>query len=66
VRDTRPGDRADQLELQFASIEIVEEAGAASKENRDDVNLHLVDQAGREVLLEDLGPATKRHVLAAT
>jgi len=38
------------------SIEIVEEADAPTKEKRDDVNLHLVDEAGREVLLETLAP----------
>ena len=64
MRDTRPGDRADRLEFHFASIEIIEEAGATTKQKRDDVNLHLVDETGREVLLENLGSATERHVLA--
>jgi hypothetical protein len=64
VRDARPRDRAHRLELHFASIEIVEEAFAATKQKRDDVNLHLVNEAGREILLEDLGATAERHILA--
>src|SRR4029434_1246338 len=64
VRDTRPRDRADRLELHFAFIEIVEEADATAKEKRDDVNLQFVDEAGREILLRDFGATAEPNILA--
>src|SRR4029453_19409460 len=64
MRDTRPGDRADRLQLHVGAIEIVEEARAATEEKWNDVNLQFVDKAGREVLLRDISSAAQRHIVA--
>ena len=64
MRHTRPGNRADRLKLHVAVIDIVEEARATTEENRNDVNLQFVDEAGGEILLRDVGSAAERHILA--
>ena len=63
MRHTRPGNRPDRLQLHIAVID-VEEARATTEENRNDVNLQFVDEAGGEILLRDVGSAAKRHILA--
>jgi hypothetical protein len=60
MRDSRAGDRANRLKLHFAAIDIVEEACAAAKEKRNDVNLQFVYEACPEVLLRDIRPPAKR------
>ena len=53
MRHTRPSNRADRLQLHVAVIDIVEEARATTEENRNDVNLQFVDEAGGEILLRE-------------
>src|SRR4051812_22991130 len=65
VRDARRPDCPNLLELDLTAPEVVEEASAAPEEQRDDVQLELVEKPRREVLVDDLGAAPEPHVLAA-
>src|SRR5215211_5712490 len=64
VRDPRRLDRPEFLELQIRSYS-VEEARASAQEDRRDVQLQLVDQTGRQVLVDDVGAAADEDVLLA-
>ena len=64
VLDLRTVDRADGFESDAAAMDVVEKPGASAQQARHDVNLHLVEQIGREVLLNDIGTAAERHILA--
>src|SRR5215211_2070662 len=64
VRDPRRLDRPEFLELQIRSHS-VEEARASAQEDRRDVQLQLVDQTGRQVLVDDVGAAADEDVLVA-
>ena len=64
MRDTRPCDRANWLELQVPAIGIVEEARAATEEKGNNVNLKFVDETCGQVLLCDISSAAQRHVFA--
>src|SRR5829696_5640611 len=64
VRDPRRLDCAELLELQIRSYS-VEEARASAQEDRRDVQLQLVDQTGRQVLVDDVGAAADEDVLLA-
>ena len=60
--------RADQLDAVVAcraAIEVVKEALAGAKEDRDDRQVNLVDQPRPQVLLDRGRAATQPHVLAA-
>src|SRR5215218_3857219 len=63
VRDPRRLDRPEFLELQIRSYS-VEEARASAQEDRRDVQLQLVDQTGRQVLVDDVGAADEDVLLA--
>ena len=52
-------DRPHGLELEPGAVEVVEEAGAAAEQDRHEVRLHLVEQAGGEVLLDRVGAAAE-------
>jgi hypothetical protein len=51
VGDGRGADKLDALVAGRAAIEVVEQSLAPAEEEGDDMDLHLVDQAGSEVLL---------------
>src|SRR5437870_11770269 len=65
VGDFRGLDHTDGLHPHIRASKIIEEAFAAAKENRNDVQLHLVHQTRRDVLLRDAGAAAKRYILAS-
>jgi hypothetical protein len=55
--DRRRGlDHLERLELDVLVAEVLEHAGAAAKEDRDEVDLELVDQPGGDELLADACP----------
>ena len=56
-------DRPNLLELQFGA-DVVEEPSAATKHQRDDVQLDLVDEPRREVLVDEAGAAADQDVLS--
>src|SRR4051812_26948429 len=63
MRDARRGpDDAGRLEV---AGDVLEEPRAAAEQDRRDVDLHLLDDAGAQVLLRDVGPAADRDVLVA-
>lgn len=53
------------LEADVGTSEIVEEPGASSQEEGHHVDLNLIYQSGREVLLRSLRSAGKRNVPAS-
>ena len=57
VRDARALDGAGDTEVARAVELAIEEAVAAAQEDGRDVDLHLVEEAGRQVLLGDVGAA---------
>src|SRR5205807_3097297 len=66
--DVRDGGRADELDAFVAvraAVEVVEEPLAAAEQDGHDHQVHLVDQAGAEVLL-DLGDATAEPDVVST
>lgn len=61
------GSRAGQLDALVAiwtSIEIVEQSLAAAQQDRHDRQVHFVDQASPEILLDGRCTATNPDVLA--
>ena len=64
VRDPGRLDRAELLELELRA-DAGEEARASAQEDRRDVQLQLVDQTGRQVLVDDVGAAADEDVLVA-
>ena len=60
MRDTGRLDRPDLLKLDLGAPEVVEEASAVPEQHRNDVELELVQEARRQVLLNDLGAAQSR------
>ena len=64
MRDPGRLERAKLLELQVRP-DTVEQTRTSAKEDRRDVQLQLVDQAGRQVLVDDVGAAADEDVLVA-
>src|ERR671923_1265104 len=63
VRDAGRLDRPDLLKLDLGAPEVVEEASAVPEQHRNDVELELVQEPRRQVLLNDLGAAPEPDVL---
>ena len=63
VHDGRRGDELDALVADSAAVEVVEEALTAAEQYWHDRDVHLVDQAGAEVLLDGCHPAAESDVL---
>src|SRR5687767_6384972 len=61
VRDSRCLDHAEQLEFHFGS-HALEEPRATAKDDWDDVQLQDVDEAGSQVLVDDIGPTADEDV----
>ena len=57
-------DHPEQFELHVRA-DAGEEARAATEEDRDDVELHLVHQPGGQVLVDDVGASADEDVLVA-
>ena len=55
-------DRADLLQRQVADV--IQQALSTTQQDRHDVQLHLVDEAGREVLPRDVRSTAELYVLA--
>ena len=49
--------RPDLLERDLGAAEIVEEASAVPEQHRNDVELELVEEPSRKILVDDLGAA---------
>ena len=64
VRHARRLDRPDLFEPELRA-DAVEQACAAAEHERRDVQLELVDEAGSQVLVDGVGSAADRDVLAA-
>ena len=58
-------DHARALKPDLRAPEVVEQPGPVSKEDRDDVELHFVDQPCLEVLLSDVRATAQADVLIA-
>ena len=65
VGHTRGGNHASALEFEVRAFEVVEQPRASSKENRRDVQLHLVDEPRSKELLGDIRATRQSDVLAA-
>ena len=67
VLEVRNPGRLDGAELfqSQAGADVVEQASAAAEQDRDDVQLDLVDEAFGQVLTDHLGAAADEDVLAA-
>ena len=66
LRCATPGASIVRSSSSFRSgPDAVEEARAAAKQHRDDVQLQLVDESGRQVLVDDVGAAADEDVLVA-
>src|SRR5205085_11720237 len=69
IRQMGDGGRLDYsgaLELHRPGVEVVEQPDtAAAEQQRGDVDAQLVEEAGAEVLLDDVGAARNRDVLVA-
>src|SRR5882757_4557755 len=63
MRDAGRLDRPDLLELDLSVPEVVEEASAVHEQHRNDVELELVHEPRRQVLLNDLGTAPEPDIL---
>jgi hypothetical protein len=63
VRDRRRGEDLDRLERRIADV--LQQPFARSEDDRDDVQAELVEQAGRQVLVDRAGAAGNRDVLVA-
>ena len=57
--------RTELLEPDVCAAEVVEQASAAPEEHGNDVQLELVEQPRRQVLVDDLGAAPEQDVLTA-
>jgi len=62
VSQSRRLDRPDLLQRQVGA-DALEQPGRAAEHQRDDVQLELVDESGRQVLVDDIGTAADRDVL---
>jgi len=65
VRHPGRGDRSHELETAQVVTHPIEQPLAAAQERRHDVELHLVDEAGRQILLRGSRSAGEGHILAA-
>src|SRR5205823_8243531 len=65
VRDAGRLDGPDLLELHLCVPEVVEEASTIAEQHWNHVELELVQQSRRQVLLSDVAAAPKHDVLAA-
>jgi hypothetical protein len=65
VRHSGRFDHPNLFELELGIAQGFEQAGAVAQEEGGHGDIHLVDQPGGEVLLDDVGAARDRHVLAA-
>ncbi len=63
MRDAGRLDRADLLKLDLGAPAVVKEASAVPEQYRNDVELELVQEPRRQVLLNDLGAAPEPDVL---
>ena len=63
VRHVWRDDRSDELEPVEIVADALKQPLAAGEERRDQVDLHLVDEAGREILLRRLRSTRERHIL---
>ena len=63
MRDPRRLNGAERLELQVRA-DPVEEARPTTQENRDDVQLELVQEPGRQVLVDDVAPPPMKTSLS--
>jgi hypothetical protein len=54
---------AHLLELEVANV--LEQPLAATEQDGDEVELELIDQAGGEILLDEVGASPEEHILAA-
>lgn len=61
MRDAGRLDRTHLLELHLRT-QAVEEPCPAAKDERDDVQLHVVDEPGCQVLVDDAGAAAYQDV----
>src|ERR1044072_5517517 len=64
VRDTRGLDGTDLLELHLRVSEVVEEASTVAEQHGNDVELELVEQSRRQVLLNNVAAAPENDVFA--
>jgi hypothetical protein len=62
VGDAGRLDGPDLLEVHLRVPEVIEETSTVAEHHRIDVELKLVQQSGRQVLLGDLGAAPKHDV----
>jgi len=65
MRDVRGGDGAREREAVHLVGDALEEACAAPEQGRNEVQIHLLDEPGREILPRDGRAARERDVLAA-
>src|SRR5919109_1955007 len=65
MRDAGRFDCTDLLELEVGA-EAVKEPCAAAEDERDDVQLELVDVPSRQVLVDDAGAAADEYILPAS
>src|SRR5438128_2668246 len=56
-------DRANLLEFEVADV--LKQPLAGTEQDRDDVQIELVDDASSEVLLNGLGPTSDQHILVS-
>jgi len=63
VRDARRVYRAQLLELEVADV--LEQPLTVSEQDRDEVQLELVNQPGGQVLLDNAGAPAEQHIPAA-
>jgi hypothetical protein len=62
VGDARRLDRADLLEVEVADI--LKEPRAGTEQDRDQVQLELINQPGGQVLLDGAGASSQQHISA--
>lgn len=64
MRRARGINRPGSFESGLLWTEMLEEANAITKENRDQMNLHLVQQTRHDVLLAGVAPPTMWTILS--
>jgi hypothetical protein len=55
----RGSDDTNALVTALSPLGVVKKACASTKKNGNDVNIHLIDQSGLQVLLGDIAPPPK-------
>ncbi len=56
MRDAGAVDDAGQIELDMPGAEVLEEPPALAQEDRDEVDLQLVEHSGAQAQLREIGP----------